>query len=131
MKQSQYAVYPSLRDRVVVVTGGATGIGESLVRHFARQGARVAFMDVQDGAAAALRNELSVDGWGAPLYLHCDLTDIAALRESVQRVVAAHGTVDVLVNNAGNDERHRTEEVTPAFWDACMERNLRHQFFAI
>ncbi len=109
----QYAIYPSLRDRVVLVTGGATGIGESLVRHFAHQGARVAFFDVQDGPAVALRNELSTAGCKAPLYLHCDLTDVAALKETVGRVLAAHGTVDVLVNNAGNDQRHAIDEVTP------------------
>jgi NAD(P)-dependent dehydrogenase (short-subunit alcohol dehydrogenase family) len=125
----QYAVYPSLRDRVVLITGGATGIGESLVRHFAQQGARVAFIDVQDGPAVALRNELSTAGCKTPLYLNCDLTDGAALRESVGRVLAAHGTVDVLVNNAGNDQRHATEEVTPEFFDHCVGQNLKHYFF--
>lgn len=129
MDASQCAIYPSLRDRVVLITGGATGIGESLVRHFARQGARVAFLDVQDGPAIALRNELSMAGCTAPLYLRCDLTDIAALRESVARVLATTGTVDVLVNNAGNDRRHATEEVTPEFWDNCMQQNLKHYFF--
>ncbi len=131
MNNAQYAVYPSLRDRVVVVTGGATGIGESVVRAFARQGARVAFFDIQDEAAVALRNELSVDGCTAPLYLHCDVTDAAALKECVSQVLAALGTVDVLVNNAGNDERHRTAEVTPEFFDACVGLNLRPHFFAM
>src|SRR5579871_5350448 len=95
---TQLAVYPSLRDRVVLVTGGATGIGESMVRHFAHQGARVAFFDVQDGPAIALRNELSISGCSAPLYLHCDLSDVTAIKENVGRVLAAMGTVDVLVN---------------------------------
>ncbi len=125
----QYAVYPSLRDRAVLVTGGATGIGESLVRHFAMQGARVAFFDVQDEPAVALRNELSTAGCTAPLYLHCDLTDVAALKENVKRVLAAHGTVDVLVNNAGNDQRHATEGVTAEFFDHTMAVNLRPYFF--
>jgi D-xylose 1-dehydrogenase len=125
----QYAVYPSLRDRVVLVTGGATGIGESLVRHFAMQGARVAFFDIQDEPAVALRSELSTAGCTAPLYLHCDLTDVAALKENVERVLAAHGTVDVLVNNAGNDQRHATEGVTAEFFDHTMAVNLRPYFF--
>ncbi len=125
----QYATYPSLRDRVVLVTGGATGIGESLVRHFAHQGARVAFFDVQDEPAVVLRNELSTAGCKAPLYLHCDLTDVAALKESVGRVLAAHGTVDVLVNNAGNDRRHSIDEVTPELWDRTIAVNLRPHFF--
>jgi NAD(P)-dependent dehydrogenase (short-subunit alcohol dehydrogenase family) len=131
MSESQWARYPSLKDRVVLITGGATGIGEALVRAFAHQSARVAFFDVQDEAAVALRNELSVAGCAAPLYLHCDLTDVAALKESVERVIAATGTVDVLVNNAANDQRHATEEVTPEFFDRGIAINLRPQFFMI
>jgi D-xylose 1-dehydrogenase len=129
MNEARYAVYPSLKDRVVLITGGATGIGEAMVRAFAHQGARVAFFDIQDEPAIALRNELSVAGCTAPLYLHCDLTDVAALRESVERVLAATGTVDVLVNNAGNDQRHATEDVTPEFFDRSIATNLRPQFF--
>jgi len=131
MDETLSAAYPSLKGRVVLITGGATGIGEALVRNFAQQGARVAFLDVQDEAAVALRNELSVAGCTAPLYLHCDVTDTAALKESVGRVLAALGTVDVLVNNAGNDQRHRTEEVTPEFWDRTIALNLRAYFFSI
>jgi len=131
MDETLNAAYPSLKGRVVLITGGATGIGEALVRNFAQQGARVAFLDVQDEAAVALRNELSVAGCTAPLYLHCDVTDTAALKESVGRVLAALGTVDVLVNNAGNDQRHRTEEVTPEFWDRTIALNLRAYFFSI
>lgn len=127
----QYALYPSLKGRAVLVTGGATGIGESLVRHFAQQGARVAFLDFQDEPAIALRNELSVAGCAAPLYLHCDLTNIEALRESVRRVLAAFGTIDVLVNNAGHDQRHETEDLTPDAWDHCLQQNLKHYFFCI
>jgi len=124
-----YAVYPSLRDRVVLITGGATGIGESLVRHFARQGARVAFFDIQDEPGVALLNELSTAGCATPLYLHCDLTDIAALQDNVGGVLAALGTVDVLVNNAGNDRRHTIDEVTPEFFDQTIAVNLRPYFF--
>jgi NAD(P)-dependent dehydrogenase (short-subunit alcohol dehydrogenase family) len=126
---AQYAVYPSLKDRVVLITGGATGIGEELVRQFARQGARVAFFDIQDEAGVALRNELSTAGCATPLYLHCDLTDVDALKDSVGRVLAALGTVDVLVNNAGNDRRHALEDVTAEFFDETMAVNLRPYFF--
>jgi NAD(P)-dependent dehydrogenase (short-subunit alcohol dehydrogenase family) len=131
MAETRWAIYPSLRDRVVLITGGATGIGEALVRAFALQGARVAFFDIQDEPAVALRNELSVAGCTAPLYLHCDLTYVAALRESVARVLTAVGTVDVLVNNAGNDLRHATAEVTPEFFDRSIATNLRPYFFMI
>jgi NAD(P)-dependent dehydrogenase (short-subunit alcohol dehydrogenase family) len=126
---SQFARYPSLSSRVVLITGGATGIGESLVRHFARQGSRVAFFDIQDEAARALAASLVAEGCPTPSYLHCDLTDIAALRAAVARIVKAYGTIDVLVNNAANDQRHKTEDVTPEFWEQCMAINLRPQFF--
>ena len=126
---SNYARYPSLTGRVVVVTGGATGIGESIVRNFARQGARVAFFDIQDEPGAALAEALAREGCPRPEYLHCDLTDLTALQASAKQVLAAHGTIDVLVNNAANDQRHKIEEVTPEFWDRSMAVNLRPQFF--
>lgn len=126
---SQYASYPSLNGRSIVITGGATGIGASLVAHFARQDSRVAFLDVQDHPARQLVDTLAAEGCPAPLYVHCDLTDTSAIREAVGQVVAAHGTVDVLVNNAGNDQRHSIEEVSPAFWDRSMAVNLRPHFF--
>ena len=124
----QYATYPSLHNRVVLVTGGASGIGEWMVRTFAQQGAQVAYFDVQNEAAAALCASLKAAG-NEPLYLHCDLTDIAALQSSVQRVLQHFGTVDVLINNAANDTRHTLAEVTPESWDASIAVNLRHQFF--
>jgi NAD(P)-dependent dehydrogenase (short-subunit alcohol dehydrogenase family) len=127
----KFARYPSLEERVVLITGGATGIGESMVAHFARQEARVAFLDIQDDLAKRLVDELAAEGCIAPLYLHCDLTDVAALRNSVDQVLAACGTVDVLVNNAANDQRHTIEEVTAEYWDRSMAVNLRPQFFMI
>ena len=128
---SKFARYPSLEGRVVLITGGATGIGESMVTAFARQGARVAFFDIQDEAAKRLVDGLAAEGCIAPLYLHCDLTDVAALRNSVEQVLAACGTVDVLVDNAANDQRHTIEEVTPEYWDRSIAVNLRPQFFMI
>ena len=124
------ARYPSLDGRIVLITGGASGIGESIVTHFARQGARVAFLDVQDDAARDLARSLVAEGCPAPSYLHCDLTDLAALKAAIERVLKAYGTVDVLVNNAANDQRQKTEDVTPEFWDQSMAVNLRPQFFA-
>jgi NAD(P)-dependent dehydrogenase (short-subunit alcohol dehydrogenase family) len=129
--KAQFAHYPSLKGRVVLVTGGATGIGESIVTDFARQGSRVAFLDIQDEPACKLVDALAEEGCPAPFYLHCDLTDVAALKSAVEQVVAAMGAVDVLVNNAGNDERHRIEDVTPEYWDRSMATNLRPQFFMV
>ncbi len=128
---AQYARYPSLQGRAVLVTGGASGIGESLVAHFARQGARVAFFDIQDEPAQKLMASLTAEGCPAPRYMHCDLTDIGALQSAVGEVIAALGTVDVLVNNAANDQRHTIEEVTPEYRDGSMAINLRPQFFMI
>jgi len=126
-----FARYPSLQGRVALITGGATGIGESMVAQFARQGARVAFFDVQDAPARLLVETLTAERLPAPLYLHCDLTDVGALKRSVEEVIEALGTVDVLVNNAANDQRHTIEEVTPEYWDKSISVNLRPQFFMI
>ncbi len=128
---AQFARYPSLQGRAVLITGGATGIGAALVEHFARQGGRVAFFDVQDEAARGLVEKLAGEGCPEPLYSHCDLTNLDALKESFARAIAALGTVDVLVNNAANDQRHATEDVTPEMWESLIAINLRPQFFAI
>ena len=127
----QFATYPSLQGRAVLVTGGATGIGESIVSHFARQGARVAFLDILDEPANELVKSLAAEGFPAPLFNHCDITDIEALKQSVNEVIAKLGVIDVLVNNAANDQRHAIDEVTPEYWDHSMSINLRPQFFTI
>jgi NAD(P)-dependent dehydrogenase (short-subunit alcohol dehydrogenase family) len=124
-----FATYPSLGGRAIVVTGGASGIGEAIVEAFAMQNARVAFLDIQDEAAGQLVERLAIAGATVPAYYHCDLSDIGAAQETVEAVVKSFGTVDVLVNNAGNDTRHKVAEVTPAFWDKAIAVNLKHQFF--
>ncbi len=123
------ASYPDLAGKVVLITGGASGIGEAIVRRFAAQGARVGFLDIKDEEGRALAAELG--GAGAEVrFAHADLTDIAELRAAVAKVRAALGPIAVLVNNAAHDERHRTEDVTPEYWDGRVAVNLRHQFFA-
>jgi len=128
-KSGQFAIYPSLKGRGVLITGGAAGIGASLVTNFTRQGSRVAFFDVQEEAGERLSSALADEGLPAPMYVHCDLTDVAALRSAVEHAIDLLGTVDVLVNNAGNDQRVSVEDVTPEFWDRSMAINLRPQFF--
>ena len=125
-----YARYPSLADRVVVVTGGASGIGASLVAHFAEQDAKVAFLDVEVDAANALASTLARRVRHAPLFVACDLCDIGALQAAIDRVRSHFGPVDVLVNNAANDRRHDIDEVSVEGFDAGIAVNLRHQFFA-
>jgi len=126
-----FASYPSLRDRVVFVTGGATGIGAQEVTEFARQGAKVAFVDINDEAAKALVETLRAAGGHAPLYQHCDLKDIASLQSAIATAGQTLGPITVLVNNAANDQRHAWQDVTVEYWDERQQTNLRHQFFAI
>ncbi|TIQ00367.1 MAG: SDR family oxidoreductase [Mesorhizobium sp.] len=126
----QFATYPSLTDRVVLISGGASGIGADMVRAFVANGARVCFLDVQDGPAEALVRELSGAGGRTPLYLHCDVTDVDALQASVEGVRARLGPVAVLVNNAADDQRHPVDAVTSEYWDRSFDVNLRHHFFA-
>jgi NAD(P)-dependent dehydrogenase (short-subunit alcohol dehydrogenase family) len=124
-----FARYPSLADRVVLVTGGGSGIGAAMVEAFAENGARVAFVDIQDAPSHALIEKLA-SARHRPRFIHCDLTDIAALRAAVATIRAEIGPVAVLINNAANDDRHAIDEVTPEYWDKAMNVNLRHQFFA-
>jgi NAD(P)-dependent dehydrogenase (short-subunit alcohol dehydrogenase family) len=126
-----FAAYPSLRDRVVLVTGGASGIGAEEVTQFARQGAKVAFLDIADDAAGRLIETLQREGLAAPVYLPCDLRDIPALQAAIATVERRLGPITVLVNNAANDQRHDYADVTVEYWDERMQTNLRHQFFAI
>jgi NAD(P)-dependent dehydrogenase (short-subunit alcohol dehydrogenase family) len=125
------AIYPSLRDRVVVVTGGGSGIGAAIVEHLADQGARVAFIDRAIDDSVALVQRLSVTAAHAPLFKHCDITNIADLRAALDQIATELGPVSVLVNNAASDDRHVSADVTPEYWDERMAINLRHMFFAI
>jgi NAD(P)-dependent dehydrogenase (short-subunit alcohol dehydrogenase family) len=124
-----FATYPSLRDRVVLISGGASGIGEKIVEAFAGQHSMVVFLDIQDDAAEGLIRRCEHNGFATPAYQRCDVTDTTALRQCAENVVASFGTIDVLVNNAANDTRHTIEEVTPESWDQGIAVNLKHQFF--
>jgi NAD(P)-dependent dehydrogenase (short-subunit alcohol dehydrogenase family) len=124
------ARYPSLKDRVVFVTGGGSGIGESIVEHFCAQGARVSFVDIAVEPAQALVARVAARGDPKPRFIPCDLKDIPALQSAIAEIGAADGPIRVLVNNAANDDRHRTEDVTVDYWEERMQVNLRHQFFA-
>jgi len=123
--------YPSLGNAVVLITGGASGIGAAMVESFALQGSRVAFLDLADDSASRLVDGLTSRAPHRPVYLHCDLTDIAALRSAMQEAEKRLGPIRVLVNNAANDDRHRFEDVTSEYWDERMNVNLRHHFFSI
>jgi NAD(P)-dependent dehydrogenase (short-subunit alcohol dehydrogenase family) len=126
---SPSAVYSSLKGKVVLVTGGASGIGEAIIEAFVLQGSRILFLDIQDGAANSLVQRLRRPGCILPEYFHCDLTNDSELQSVMEKILSTHPAIDVLVNNAGNDTRHKIEEVTSDFWDWCMQVNLKHQFF--
>ncbi len=119
------AIYPSLKDKCVLVTGGASGIGADIVMGFCEQQAKVVFLDIdaQNGQALAQQT-------GA-LFVACNVTDTDALQTAIARAASQVGTFNILVNNAAKDDRHQIEDVTPDYWDACMAINLRHYFFAV
>ena len=123
--------YASLKDRLVFISGGGSGIGASLVEHFAQQGARVAFCDIDVAASVALVERLTATCKHAPHFGICNVTDIAAYQSHLRNVEAELGAICVLVNNAGNDARHSLAELTPEYWDHCQALNLKHQVFAI
>jgi NAD(P)-dependent dehydrogenase (short-subunit alcohol dehydrogenase family) len=126
-----FASYPSLKDRAVFVSGGGSGIGASIVEHFAEQGATVGFVDIDEAASKALVARLAAAGHAAPLFAKCDVRDVAAYQGAIADMAGRLGPFTVLVNNAARDDRHAIEEVTPAFWDERIAVNLRHQYFAI
>jgi len=127
----KFARYPSLQNRTVFITGGATGIGSAEVEHFAAQGARVAFVDIQEEPARTLAARLKAEGHHEPWFQRRDITDVPALQAAIAEAARALGPITVLVNNAAHDERHRWQDVTAAYWDERQAVNLRHQFFAI
>jgi NAD(P)-dependent dehydrogenase (short-subunit alcohol dehydrogenase family) len=124
------ARYPSLSGAPVIISGGASGIGEALVRNFAAQGAKVGFVDLMAERGEKLAGELSAAGQVAR-FISCDVTDIAAYQSAIAEFAATHGDALVLVNNAAHDERHDWAEVTSTYWDDRMAVNLKHSFFAM
>lgn len=123
----QFASYPSLAEKTVFVTGGASGIGAEMVQAFAGQKSRVGFVDIDQEAGTALAEKLGEN----VKFAACDLRDIDALRAAFDQLAAQLGPADVLVNNAARDDRHDWREVTPEYYDERMATNLRHMFFAI
>lgn len=129
MTGNAFARYPSLEGMPVVISGGASGIGEEIVRQFAAQGSKVGFVDIAAPQGEALANELS-DAGHTVRFIACDVTEIVAYRAAIADFAAAHGPALALVNNAANDQRHDWREVTPEYWDDRLAVNLKHMFFA-
>jgi NAD(P)-dependent dehydrogenase (short-subunit alcohol dehydrogenase family) len=120
--------YPSLRGKRVVVTGGGSSIGASIVEAFARQGAHVSFLDIADNESREFERRMSTHG-SPPHYFHCDLKDLDAVQATFERIRKEAGPTDILVNNAANDDRHKLEDITAEYWDDRIAVNLRHYLF--
>lgn len=129
MQAATRAFYRDLDQKTVFISGGATGIGAAIVAAFARQRARVHFVDINQAAGEALAASLAAEGNNRPDFLRCDVTDDDALCAAIDRAGEGSG-LDVLVNNAANDTRHKVGDVGPDFWRTCVDINLRHQFVA-
>lgn len=127
--QAELARFGSLKGKRVFITGGGSGIGESIVTAFAEQGAKVAFIDIAVDASLALCEKLAVAGYEKPVFRACDIRDIPALQDIMRSIAADIGDFDVLVNNAGNDQRHKPEEVTLDYWNDRIAINQRPMFF--
>ena len=130
MEKINYPSYSDLSGKSVLITGGGSGIGAAFVEAFVLQGSRVAFLDIQNEVSQELVQSLSGKG-PEPIYLDCDVTDIAALKDAIQQVEEELGAVRVLINNAANDERHAIDDVTEEYWNERMNVNLRHYFFTV
>ncbi|AMX03417.1 SDR family NAD(P)-dependent oxidoreductase [Microbulbifer thermotolerans] len=124
------AIYPDLRNTTVFVTGGGSGIGAAMVRAFLWQGARVAFVSLDENKAHRLCNKLEAELGAQPYFQRCDITDIDHLQQCIERAMDRFGPVRVLINNAARDDRHRLEEFTPDDWDHSLNTNLRPHFFS-
>ena len=127
---SEIAKYPSLDNKVVIITGGASGIGTSIVENFLQQGSKVAFLDKEENLGKNLVEKFSKFKH-KPIFKNCDLTNITKLKENIDKIKDELGLVSILVNNAANDERHSIDSVTEEFWDDRMNVNLKHYFFTI
>jgi NAD(P)-dependent dehydrogenase (short-subunit alcohol dehydrogenase family) len=129
--QDEQASYPRLAGRRIFITGGASGIGASLVEAFARQGAQVAFVDIADEAGRVLADRVAAAGFARPWQQRCDVTVVPDLQQAIADASQKLGDFHVLVNNVASDDRHSLHEVTPEYWDQRMAVNQRPAFFAI
>tara|TARA_B100002051_G_scaffold276680_1_gene326811 strand:+ start:1242 stop:2012 length:771 start_codon:yes stop_codon:yes gene_type:complete len=127
---NEVAIYPSLENKIVLITGGASGIGESIVEHFIMQKSKVVFLDIEDQLAENLINKIYKKYSSKPTYVKCDLKNTNQLKEKINEVSSQIGKISILVNNAANDERHDIDSVTPEYWDDRININLKHYFFA-
>ena len=122
--------YSDLKNKKVFITGGGSGIGASIVEHFCEQNSDVYFVDINIKDSNKLINKLKKKKFRLPKFIECDLLDVAKLQNVIRNIITAKGPINVLVNNAANDQRHKTEEVDEKYWENRIGVNLKHCFFA-
>ena len=124
-------IYNDLKDKKVFITGGGSGIGASIVEHFCEQGSNVFFIDINEKSSNKLVSNCKNKKFSVPTFINCDLLNIKFLQNTISKIISDNGAIDILVNNAANDERHSIDEVTEEFWNERMNINLRHYFFTV
>ena len=123
--------YYDLENKRVFVTGGGSGIGASIVEHFCEQKAEVYFIDINEDESNKLISECKNKNFSVPNFINCDLLNIKELQSTISKIISEKGPIEILINNAANDERHKIEDVTEEFWNDRMNINLRHYFFTV
>jgi NAD(P)-dependent dehydrogenase (short-subunit alcohol dehydrogenase family) len=126
-----FTKFAGLDGALVLVTGGATGIGSAIVENFVRQGSRVVFLDINEEAGEELMARLRPGTKLNPEFVCADLRDLHSLKGTIESIQRRAGPVKILVNNAANDERCEMEEITPEYWHDRLATNLDHYFFCI
>ena len=122
--------YSDLKNKKVFITGGGSGIGASIVEHFCEQKSEVYFVDINIKDSNKLINKLRKKKFRLPKFIECDLLDVTKLQNVIKNIITSKGPINVLVNNAANDQRHKTEEVDEKYWENRIGVNLKHCFFA-
>jgi len=123
--------YYDLENKRVFITGGGSGIGASIVEHFCEQGSEVYFIDINVTEAKKLIEDIKNKKYSIPTFIECDLLNIKQLQKTIADIIDQKGPIDILINNAANDTRHKIDEVTEEYWNERMNVNLRHYFFTV
>tara|TARA_Y100001970_G_scaffold281985_1_gene393892 strand:- start:6663 stop:7424 length:762 start_codon:yes stop_codon:yes gene_type:complete len=123
--------YFDLENKRVFITGGGSGIGASIVQHFCEQNSEVYFIDINEEASKKLISECKNKNFSIPNFIKCDLLNIKELQKTISKIISEKGPIEILINNAASDERHKIDEVTEQFWDERININLRHYFFTV
>jgi NAD(P)-dependent dehydrogenase (short-subunit alcohol dehydrogenase family) len=123
--------YYDLENKRVFITGGGSGIGASIVEHFCEQGSEVYFIDINEDESKKLIEEIKNKNYSLPIFIKCDLLNIKELQKTIADIISNKGPIDILINNAANDTRHKIDDVTEEYWNERINVNLRHFFFTV